>query len=80
MYPTALKIAAWWGIVRLAKAMPGPHGAFTEKAVELADVLKTGRTRLQDAVPMTLGQEFDTYALDARRRRNPAPRGRRARL
>ena len=37
--------------------------AFEAKAVEFADVLKIGRTQLQDAVPMTLGQEFSTYAV-----------------
>jgi aspartate ammonia-lyase len=37
--------------------------AFEAKAAEFADVLKMGRTQLQDAVPMTLGQEFTTYAV-----------------
>src|SRR5437867_6132584 len=37
--------------------------AFDEKAAEFKDVLKMGRTQLQDAVPMTLGQEFSTYAV-----------------
>ena len=41
------------------------RGAFAAKAVEFADVLKMGRTQLQDAVPMTLGQEFGTFAVDA---------------
>lgn len=63
VYPTALKIAAWQGIERLAQAMAGLRQAFAEKAAEFADVLKMGRTQLQDAVPMTLGQEFGTYAL-----------------
>jgi len=56
VYPTALKIAAWWGIERLAGAMAALRGAFAAKAVEFADVLKMGRTQLQDAVPMTLGR------------------------
>ena len=63
VYPTALKIAAWSGIRRLTAAMAGLRGAFAAKAEEFADVLKMGRTQLQDAVPMTLGQEFGTYAL-----------------
>ena len=42
---------------------------------EFADVLKMGRTQLQDAVPMTLGQEFSTYARDARRGRAAPARG-----
>ena len=63
VYPTALKLAAWWGIERLVRAMAILRGAFADKAGEFADVLKMGRTQLQDAVPMTLGQEFGTYAL-----------------
>jgi aspartate ammonia-lyase len=39
------------------------RAAFEAKAMEFADVLKIGRTQLQDAVPMTLGQEFSTYAV-----------------
>jgi aspartate ammonia-lyase len=39
------------------------RAAFEAKAVEFSDVLKMGRTQLQDAVPMTLGQEFSTYAV-----------------
>ena len=34
-----------------------------DKAVEFNDVIKMGRTQLQDAVPMTLGQEFESYAV-----------------
>lgn len=63
VYPTALKLAAWTGIHRLAEAMSVLRAAFAEKATEFADVLKMGRTQLQDAVPMTLGQEFGAYAL-----------------
>ena len=63
VYPTALKLAAWWGIERLVQAMASLRGAFEAKAEEFSDVLKMGRTQLQDAVPMTLGQEFGTYAL-----------------
>ena len=62
VYPTALKLAAWAGIQRLSGAMGVLRTAFAEKAVEFSDVLKMGRTQLQDAVPMTLGQEFGTYA------------------
>ena len=62
VYPTALKLATWFGIFRLIEAMAGLREAFAAKAEEFADVLKMGRTQLQDAVPMTLGQEFSTYA------------------
>jgi aspartate ammonia-lyase len=44
-------------------AMAYLRRAFERKAEEFADVLKMGRTQLQDAVPMTLGQEFSTYAV-----------------
>lgn len=63
VYPTALKIATWFGIRSLLDAMAVLRHAFDAKAVEFADILKMGRTQLQDAVPMTLGQEFRTYAV-----------------
>jgi aspartate ammonia-lyase len=62
VYPTALKIAAAGAIRRLVYAMADLRGSFEAKASEFADILKMGRTQLQDAVPMTLGQEFGTYA------------------
>jgi aspartate ammonia-lyase len=63
VYPTALRLAAWFGIGRLLQAMAELREAFEAKAAEFAQVLKIGRTQLQDAVPMTLGQEFSTYAV-----------------
>jgi aspartate ammonia-lyase len=63
VYPTALKVAAHFGIYRLIDAMVVLRRAFEAKAEEFKDVLKMGRTQLQDAVPMTLGQEFSTYAV-----------------
>ena len=63
VYPTAVKVALHFGIQRLVAAMAGLRGAFERKAQEFAQVLKMGRTQLQDAVPMTLGQEFSTYAV-----------------
>ncbi|MGE5472372.1 MAG: aspartate ammonia-lyase [Bacteroidota bacterium] len=63
VYPTALKLATYTGIFRLVDAMAYLRRAFERKAEEFADVLKMGRTQLQDAVPMTLGQEFSTYAV-----------------
>ncbi len=62
VYPTALKIAGIGAIRRLVDAMATLRGSFEAKAKEFHDVLKMGRTQLQDAVPMTLGQEFGTYA------------------
>ncbi|MGE5517531.1 MAG: aspartate ammonia-lyase [Bacteroidota bacterium] len=63
VYPTALKVATYVGIFRLVEAMAHLRTAFQRKADEFSDVLKMGRTQLQDAVPMTLGQEFSTYAV-----------------
>ena len=63
VYPTALRLASWFGIGGLLEAMRRLRAAFEAKADEFAGVLKIGRTQLQDAVPMTLGQEFLTYAV-----------------
>jgi len=63
VYPTALKIATIHGVNRLIDAMSVLRSAFAAKADEFKDILKMGRTQLQDAVPMTLGQEFRTYAV-----------------
>ncbi|HEV7801417.1 MAG TPA: aspartate ammonia-lyase [Burkholderiales bacterium] len=63
VYPTAVKLALHFGIDRLTGAMAELREAFAAKAAEFNDVLKMGRTQLQDAVPMTLGQEFSTYAV-----------------
>ncbi|CAD6542881.1 Aspartate ammonia-lyase [Paraburkholderia hiiakae] len=63
VYPTALKIATYMGIAQLVDAMGVLRVAFERKAQEFRDDLKMGRTQLQDAVPMTLGQEFSTFAV-----------------
>jgi aspartate ammonia-lyase len=63
VYPSALKLASFVGVQSLVAAMALLRGAFERRAVAFADVLKMGRTQLQDAVPMTLGQEFSTYAV-----------------
>jgi len=63
VYPTAIKLALQFGIRRLVEDMAFLRKAFEAKAAEFGAVLKVGRTQLQDAVPMTLGQEFSTYAV-----------------
>lgn len=63
VYPTALKIAICTSIGRLLSAMEQLRNEFDAKAKEFAGVFKIGRTQLQDAVPMTLGQEFSTYVI-----------------
>lgn len=62
VYPTALRIAAIWLLVPLSEACAGLQGALQAKEAEFAGVLKVGRTELQDAVPVTLGQEFSAWA------------------
>ncbi|WP_321791843.1 aspartate ammonia-lyase [Caballeronia sp. J97] len=63
VYPSAIKLALQFYIDELLHAMSYLREAFEAKAKEFAGVLKMGRTQLQDAVPMTLGQEFSTYAV-----------------
>jgi aspartate ammonia-lyase len=62
-YPTAVKLALHLACERLLAAMDELRRAFAAKSDEFVDVLKLGRTQLQDAVPMTLGQEFGAYAV-----------------
>ena len=63
VYPTAVKLALQFGIRNLCVQMVFLRKEFEQKAAEFGHVLKVGRTQLQDAVPMTLGQEFSTYAV-----------------
>jgi aspartate ammonia-lyase len=63
VYPTAVKVALRFEIENLVNAMEILQLDFDKKAREFKDILKMGRTQLQDAVPMTLGQEFSTYAV-----------------
>ncbi|HZP88213.1 MAG TPA: aspartate ammonia-lyase [Burkholderiales bacterium] len=63
VYPTAVRLALNIAIDRLVSAMGVLREAFEAKTREFADVIKIGRTQLQDAVPMTLGQEFSAFAL-----------------
>jgi aspartate ammonia-lyase len=62
VYPTATRLALLLGAAPLAASVETLAASLTGKAGEFANVLKTGRTHLQDAVPITLGQEFGGYA------------------
>lgn len=62
VYPTALRIAAIRLLQGLAEACAQLQGALQKKEAEFAGVLKLGRTEMQDAVPVTLGQEFAAWA------------------
>ena len=67
VYPTATRLALLLGAAPLVAAAQTLAESLARKAVEFAGVLKTGRTHLQDAVPITLGQEFSGYAECLRR-------------
>lgn len=62
-YPTAIKLSVLLSQKNLVKAMEELRKSLERKADEFKDVLKMGRTENQDAVPMTLGQEFSAYAV-----------------
>jgi aspartate ammonia-lyase len=61
-YPTAAKLAIVMGLKEALKNMDELKGALEAKAKEFKDVIKMGRTEMQDAVPVTLGQEFSGFA------------------
>lgn len=61
-YPTTIKLAIIRMNDSLVKHLKQLVDAFRKKGKEFADVIKMGRTQLQDAVPMTLGQEFEAFA------------------
>ena len=62
VYPTALRLAMIFGLRQLGEAAGLLQCALAGKGVEFQSVLKMGRTQLQDAVPMSLGQEFNAFA------------------
>lgn len=62
VYPTSIKVGLSLALRSLLSELSLLRQAFSAKAVEFHDVLKVGRTQLQDAVPMTLGQEFHGFA------------------
>ncbi len=61
VYPTSIKLGTLIAAQGLLRSMESLSYALFKKSAEFSDVLKIGRTQLQDAVPMTLGQEFKTY-------------------
>ena len=62
VYPTALRIAAIRLLQPLSEACAQLQGSLQKKEAEFAGILKLGRTEMQDAVPITLGQEFSAWA------------------
>src|SRR5688500_797718 len=74
--PTAIRLGALWRLDELLNTLKDLIEALNDKAAEFDDIVKSGRTHLQDAVPVRLGQEFGAYARaverDAERIRNAA--------
>ncbi|WP_186644894.1 aspartate ammonia-lyase [Fluviispira vulneris] len=62
-YPTAIRLATLQSIPSLLEALVELCGLLSNKGNEFSDVIKMGRTQLQDAVPMTLGQEFEAFSV-----------------
>ena len=67
VYPTAIKIATIYGLRELSANLSRLTEALDEKAEEFKDILKLGRTEMQDAVPITLGQEFSAWSCALKR-------------
>ncbi|KMK52443.1 aspartate ammonia-lyase [[Actinobacillus] muris] len=62
-YPTGFRIAVYNSVMQLISKVLYLQQGFENKAAEFAQILKMGRTQLQDAVPMTLGQEFKAFSV-----------------
>jgi fumarate hydratase class II len=60
--PTAIRLGALWRLDELLNTLQGLQSALEIKSAEFDDIVKSGRTHLQDAVPVRLGQEFGAYA------------------
>jgi aspartate ammonia-lyase len=63
VFPTAMRLSALLALEELYPVLDALAGSFTAKAEEFKDILKAGRTHMQDAVPITLGQEFAAYSV-----------------
>ena len=61
-YPTAIHIGMYYSHLRFLPYLESLIGAFHKKGEEFAHIIKMGRTQLEDAVPMTLGQTFNGFA------------------
>ena len=61
-YPTAIHIGMWYSHIRLIEHLEQIIAAFDKKGKEFDGIVKMGRTQLEDAVPMTLGQTFHGFA------------------
>jgi fumarate hydratase class II len=60
--PTAIRLGCLWRLPELLEAIHNLSSTLDQKAAEFDDIVKSGRTHLQDAVPVRLGQEFSAYS------------------
>jgi fumarate hydratase class II len=65
--PTAIRLGCLWRLDELLETVEALASALRQKAIEFDDIVKSGRTHLQDAVPVRLGQEFSGYAVAVER-------------
>ena len=65
--PTAIRLGCLWRLDELLGAVDGLATALEAKSIEFDDIVKSGRTHLQDAVPVRMGQEFGAYGKAVRR-------------
>jgi fumarate hydratase class II len=65
--PTAIRLGSLWRLEELLLSLENLADALGQKAIEFDDIVKSGRTHLQDAVPIRLGQEFGAYARSVER-------------
>lgn len=72
--PTAIRLSCLWRLDDLLTALGHLADVLEQKAAEFDDIVKSGRTHLQDAVPVRLGQEFGAYAKAVRRDRQKIKR------
>jgi len=68
--PTAIRLGCLWRLEQMSNTLTALAGALDERARTFDEIVKSGRTHLQDAVPVRLGQEFGAYALSVRRNRD----------
>jgi aspartate ammonia-lyase len=62
VYPTAVKVAAIYALRRLSRDIAALQGEFQKKEKEFGEIVKMGRTEMQEAVPLTLGMEFSAFS------------------
>jgi fumarate hydratase class II len=65
--PTAIRLGCLWRLEELLASVDGLSTTLEAKSIEFDEIVKSGRTHLQDAVPVRLGQEFGAYAVAVRR-------------